>query len=206
MFGLDDDQLLNLLYLVTLLALIIAFAGWRRNIGAGLRHLAIWALIALGLVALYAYRAPLQRFAAPVLHELDPSRVVEVVDADGATELVIRRGPDGHFHLDADANGVPVRFLVDTGATSTVLTIADAERSGIDTLALEFDRPVRTANGVAFYARAVLDSLEIGPFRLSDVAVGVMPEDTLDTSLLGMSTIDRFAGWRIAGDEMVLVP
>jgi aspartyl protease family protein len=206
MFGLDDDQFLNLLYLVTLLALVIAFASWRRNIGAGLRHLAIWALIVLALVALYAYRAPLQRFAAPVLHELDPSRVVEVVEADGARELVIRRGPDGHFHLDADANGVPVRFLVDTGASSTVLTIADAERSGVDTLALEFDRPVRTANGIAFYARAVLDSLEIGPFRLSNVAVGVMPEDTLDTSLLGMSTIDRFAGWRIAGDEMVLVP
>jgi predicted aspartyl protease len=36
--------------------------------------------------------------------------------------------------------------------------------------------------------------------------VAVMPEDALDTSLLGMSTIDRFAGWRIEGNEMVLVP
>jgi aspartyl protease family protein len=206
MFGLDDDQLLGLLYLVLLLAFIVGFGRWRRGLSGGFRHLAIWALIVLGLVALYTYRAPLQRFAAPVLHELDPSRVVEVVEADGARELVIRRGPDGHFHLDADANGIPVRFLVDTGATSTVLTIADAERSGIDTLTLEFDRPVRTANGIAFYARAMLDSLEIGPFRLSNVAVGVMPEDALDTSLLGMSTIDRFSGWRIAGDEMVLVP
>jgi aspartyl protease family protein len=206
MFSLNDDQLLHLLYLVALLAFVIAFAGWRRNIGGGFRHLGIWALIGLGLVALYAYRAPLQRFAAPVLHELDPRRVVEVVDADGASELVIRRGPDGHFHLDADVNGVPVRFLVDTGATSTVLTLADAERSGVDTRALEFDRPVRTANGIAFYARAVVGSLEIGPFRLSHVAVGVMPENALDTSLFGMSTIDRFGGWRVAGDEMVLVP
>lgn len=206
MFGLSDDQFLNLVYLLCLLLLVAGFSGWRRNLGGGLRHLAVWTLIVIGLVAAYAYREPFLRFAAPVLQELDPSRVVEVTSADGARELVVRRGPDGHFHLDADVNGVPVRFMVDTGATSTVLTLADAERSGVDTAILQFDRPVRTANGIAFYARAVLGSLEIGPYRLSDVAVGVMPEDTLDVSLLGMNTIDRFAGWRIEGGEMVLVP
>ncbi len=205
MFGFDDDQTLNLVYLLCLLVLVAGFAGWR-NVGGGIRHLALWALIVIGLIAVYAYREPFLRFAAPVLQELDPSRVVEVVNADGARELVIRRGPDGHFHLDADVNGVPVRFMVDTGATSTVLTLPDAERSGVDTTALQFNRPVRTANGIAFYARAVLETLEIGPYRLSDVAVGVMPEEALDTSLLGMSTIDRFGGWRIEGGQMVLVP
>lgn len=206
MFGLPDDQTLNLVYLLCLLVLVAAFAGWRRSLGSALRHLALWALIALALVALYAYRDPFLRFAAPVLQELKPSRVVEVTDPAGGRELVIRRGPDGHFSLEAEANGVPVRFMVDTGATSTVLTLADAERSGIDTAALAFDRPVRTANGIALYARAVLSSLDIGPYRLSNVAVGVMPEEALDTSLLGMSTIDRFAAWRIEGGQMVLVP
>lgn len=205
MFGLSDDPTLRLVYLVTMLVFLVGFAGWRGGL-RGVRQLAIWALIVVALVTLYAYRAPFLRFAAPVLQELDPSRVVEVVDAEGARELVIRRAPDGHFHLDADVNGVPVRFMVDTGATSTVLTLADAERSGIDTAVLQFNRRVRTANGVAFYARAVLSSLEIGPYRLSNLPVAVMPREALDTSLLGMSTIDRFAGWRIDGDHMVLVP
>jgi aspartyl protease family protein len=206
MFGLNDDDALGLVYLLALLLFLAGFAGWRGSLRGAVRQLAIWALIVVALVTLYAYRAPFLRFAAPVLRELDPSRVVEVVDADGARELVVRRGPDGHFHLDAEVNGVPVRFMVDTGATSTVLTLADAERSGIDTAALQFNRPVRTANGVALYARAELDSLEIGPYRLSNLAVAVMPEEGLDTSLLGMSTLDRFAGWRIEGNEMVLVP
>ena len=99
-----------------------------------------------------------------------------------------------------------MRFLVDTGASTTVLTFADAARSGIDVDALAFNRPVQTANGMAFYAGATLDSLAIGPYRLSDVPVGVMPEGAMDTSLLGMSTIDRFSSWRIEGDRMVLVP
>ena len=87
-----------------------------------------------------------------------------------------------------------------------MLTLADAERAGIDITALSLRRPVRTANGIAYYADARLDSLEIGPWRLNDISVSVMPGEALDTSLLGMSTLDRFSGWRIEGDRMVLMP
>lgn len=210
MLGLDEDGTMRLIYLVVLLAFVLGWFSFRRGtrsiVGFQVRHLAIWALIILGLVALYAYRAPLLSLAGPVLQELDPSRVVEVTNADGQTELVIARGMDGHFHLDAEANGAELRFLVDTGATGTVLTVSDAEESGIDTSSLDFNRPVETANGTAYYATGRLQSLEIGPWRLSDVAIGIMPDRQLGTSLLGMSTIDRFASVRIEGDRMVLVP
>ncbi|HEX9906419.1 MAG TPA: TIGR02281 family clan AA aspartic protease [Propylenella sp.] len=204
MFGLDEDQTLRLVYLTLLLVFLVGSAGFGRF--SMLRHLGIWALVVVALVTAYAYRDPLMRFAAPVLQELDPSRVVEVTDAGGARELVIGRGADGHFQLDAAVNGVPVRFLVDTGASTTVLTLADAERAGIEIAALRFNRPVQTANGVAMFARATLDTLEIGPYRLASLPVGVMPGETLSVSLLGMSTIDRFAGWRVEGNRMVLVP
>jgi aspartyl protease family protein len=207
MLGLNNDDFVRLLYLVLLLIFLVGGFRFRRRLSAGwLRQLAVWALILIALVTAYAYREPLTRFAAPVLQELDPSRVVEITSPEGATELMVARSGDGHFHIDADVNGVPVRFLVDTGATATVLTLADAERVGIDTAALEFDRPVQTANGIAFYARAGLDSLEIGPYRLASLTVGVMPEEAIDTSLLGMNVIDRFSGWRIDGDRMVLLP
>ena len=207
MFDLDNDQLARLVFLGALLVFLLGGMGLRRGQGEALaRHLAVWTLIVLGLITLYTYRAPLLRFAAPVLQELAPGRVVEVTNPEGAQELVIRRDPNGHFQLVADANETPIRFLVDTGASWTVLTYADAGRSGIDTDALEFNRPVQTANGVAFSARATLRSLEIGPFRLSNLPVGVMPADTLNISLLGMSTINRFGGWRIEGERMVLVP
>lgn len=217
MFGLGEDQSMRLLYLVLLLVFLVVFGwGWRRGRtnapiaryggGFNVRHLAIWALIVLGLVAAYAYRTPLLRLAGPVLQELDPSRVVEVTSADGTTELAIVRSGDGHFHIDAEANGTPVSFLVDTGASTTVLTLRDAERAGIDITSLQFNRPVTTANGIAFFASTELGSLEIGPYRLANVRVGIMPEGALETSLLGMNTINRFAGWRVDGDRMVLVP
>lgn len=208
MFHPSGDQIMRLVYLVMVLALLIGWLPFRRRarLRLRLRHLAVWAFVGLLLLVLYAYREPFVRLAEPVLAELDPSRVVEVTGPDGARELVIRRGSDGHFRLDAEANGVPLQFLVDTGASSTVLTIEDAKRVGIDTGALEFNQPVKTANGLTNYARATLRTLQTGPFRLSMVRVGVMPPDALDTSLLGMSTINRFTGWRIEGDRLTLVP
>ena len=178
----------------------------RTRAAAKFRYLGIWVLVAAALVVLYVYRAPVINLAMPVVRELTPSRVEPVFGPGGERQLVVRRSDDGHFNVDAEANGVPVRFLIDTGATTTVLTTADAQRAGIDTSALSFDRAVQTANGLAFFARAELDSLAIGPYRLASVPIGVMPAGALDASLLGMNTIDRFSSWRVEGDSMVLVP
>jgi aspartyl protease family protein len=207
MFGLNDDQSVRLVYLGALLVILLGSIGLGRSrTGAKFRHLGVWILVAVALVTLYAYRAPVLRFAAPVMREIAPSRVAEVTTPTGARELVVKRTDDGHFHIDAEANGASVRFLVDTGASGTVLTMADARRAGIDVDTLAFNRPVQTANGTAYYAGATLDSLTIGPERLTSVPVGIMPEQAIDTSLLGMSTINRFSAWRVEGDQMVLVP
>jgi len=207
MFGLNENDSGQLVYLGLLLVLLLASFGFGRGRGSGIfRQLGAWALIGVALVVLYAYRAPLLRVAAPVMQELSPARVVEVSSPSGERELVVTRGDDGHFHLDAKANEADVRFLVDTGATTTALTLDDARRAGIDVDSLGFNRPVQTANGVAYYAGATLSSLTIGPYRMASVPVAVMPDGAMDTSLLGMSTIDRFSSWQIEGDKMVLRP
>jgi aspartyl protease family protein len=207
MFGLNGDDTARLLYLTVLLVIVVGSVGLGRGRGAGkFRYLGVWVLIAAALVVGYVYRAPVLDFAAPVLRELTPSRVVEVKNDTGDAELLVTRSDDGHFHLDAETNGARVRFLVDTGASTTVLTVPDARRAGIDVEGLAFNRPVQTANGVAYYASAWLNDLTIGPTHLGSVPVGVMPEGAMDTSLLGMSTLNRFSSWRVEGDKMVLVP
>jgi aspartyl protease family protein len=207
MFGLNDDETMRLVYLMALLAFVAGGLSFSRGGFAGAwRNIAIWVAILLALVAVYAWREPVLRFAAPVIDELSPSRRVSVVGDEGAQELVIRRGEDGHFHLDAELNGTSVRFLVDTGATSTALTASDAERAGIDVDSLRFDRLVQTANGQALFARAVAGSLAIGPYEIADVPVAIMPDAVGGTSLLGMNVINRFGGWRVEGDRLILTP
>ncbi len=102
----------------------------------------------------------------------------------GAIEL--RRGPDGHFHWPGELNGVGVDFLVDTGATSTAIPSALAERLGLAPLGrLESS----TAGGVvsASWSRADL-ALRGGP-RVERLRVVVLPR--LEAPLLGMDVLSK---------------
>jgi aspartyl protease family protein len=206
-FGLTDEGLARLVYLAGLLILVGgSLAAYRHRLPQALKHTAIWVLIFAVMVTIYAYRGPLLRFAGPVLSELNPGRAVILTDPDGVRTLTVARSSNGHFHIEANVDGAGVRFLIDTGATSTVLSERDAVRAGITVAALAFNRPVQTANGLAFEARTRVERLEIGPFTLRNVSVGVLRGDQLNTSLLGMNVLSRFASMRVEGDRLILTP
>ncbi len=207
LFGLTDEGLARLVYLVGLMILVGGgLRAYRHRLPQALKHAGIWVLIFLVMVTVYAYRGPLLRLAGPVLSELNPDRAVVVTDPNGIRTLTVARSSGGHFNIEANVDGTDVRFLIDTGATGTVLSEQDAARVGIAVDALVFNRPVQTANGLAFEARTRVGRLEIGPFALRNVGVGVLRNDQLNTSLLGMNVLSRFASLKVEGDRLILTP
>src|SRR3546814_13664840 len=88
-----------------------------------------------------------------------PSRAVEV--AEGVVE--VRAGAGGHFVVTATVNGVPVDFLIDTGASDIVLSPADAQRLGYSPENLSFTRPYVTANAIGRGAPIRLPTPPAGP-------------------------------------------
>ena len=104
---------------------------------------------------------------------------------------MLRRGRDGHFHLTAQVNGAPVRFLVDTGASDVVLTRDDAVRVGLDPARLDFTRRAMTANGPVMTAPVRLDRVAVGELEARTVPA-VVGGGELFQSLLGMSYLDGF--------------
>lgn len=190
----DPDDIARLAYLGLLLAFLAGAVFLRRGAGIGksVRHLAIWVLIFALVVIAYDARDSLRGGLFPAQATLGE---------DGAIEL--RRGLDGHFHATLGVNGTPLRFLVDTGASDIVLSLRDAERAGIDVQALRFAGQARTANGIVATAPVRLDRVELGGVTDRDVAASVNSGD-LDTSLLGMAFLDRFASVEITGDRMRL--
>jgi aspartyl protease family protein len=191
---LDADSVARVVYLGLLLAFVAGFflVGARHRLGRSLRDLAIWVLIFAMVVIAYGFRDVLRE-------ELLPAAMVS--RPDGSIEL--RRASDGHFHLEALVNGVPVDFLVDTGASELVLSLADAARVGIDPAELAFVGRARTANGTVATAPVRLGRVEVAGFSDASVPASV-GGGALDVSLLGMSYLDRFATIEIAGDRMTL--
>src|SRR5690349_11015376 len=52
--------------------------------------------------------------------------------ANGRESVTLAADPRGHFFADAAVNDIPMRFVVDTGASAVVVAAADALRLGID--------------------------------------------------------------------------
>ena len=204
-FGLDNDRFAHLAYLAiwgAVLAPAILFSAGRLADVA--RNLAIWLFVVLVLVAGYQYRYDLQDAASTVTSGLVPGSPLSLTTEDGGHAVVITRSNSGHFEARALANGQDIRFLVDTGATTTVLAERDAKAIGIDTGALRYTIPVSTANGQTMAARAVIDELKLGPLTRGRVPVLVATDRQLRQSLLGMNFLNTLSGLDIRRDRMVL--
>jgi aspartyl protease family protein len=198
----SDWDRYRLIQLVAILALVSAgfFFARQRRIGELVRKLAIWAGIALALLIGFAFRNELQDVGSRLRAELIPGTAIASND-----EVVISASEDGHFYVYGNGDGVAVRFLIDTGASAIVLSPADAARIGIDTGRLTFNLPSQTANGVGFGATTTLDSLAVGPIRLTDVNVVVNQTD-MSSSLLGMTFLRSLRSFEFRGDKLYLRP
>ena len=84
------------------------------------------------------------------------------VEQTAPGEIRIRQASDGHFWVTAEVNGEPVRFLIDSGATTTSLSRATAQRVGVEPGG-GFQAMVQTANGVVMVDRGRAESIAIGP-------------------------------------------
>lgn len=98
---------------------------------------------------------------------------------------------DGYF-VDGLINGQPVRFLVDTGATSIALSEAHAARLGIRHRVDGIRVGVGTASGDAVAHRINLRSVSVGGMRLNDVRAVVIDGDSPRNVLLGMNVLSQF--------------
>jgi aspartyl protease family protein len=198
---LEHNRMSLVYYLVWIAVIGSAFLmTFRQRWSQAVKHAIAWALILLVVIAAYAYKDDLEQVAMHVAAAVVPGLAVETAPG----EVVLRASADGHFYATATVDGVAVRFLVDTGASSITLSAADARRVGFDPEALDYFLPVTTASGSALAARVRLDEVRLGSIGLQNVTAAVMPPGTLDRSLLGMSFLDRLSAFEVAGDRLVL--
>ena len=102
-------------------------------IGWAFRQLVIWGGLGLLLYAIVSHR--------DLLIPRDDGQAAAAAPAQTGVATVLRPAignvlsyhadPRGQFWVDGAANGANVRFLVDTGASSVVLTLSDAAAGGI---------------------------------------------------------------------------
>jgi len=125
-----------------------------------------------------------------------------VADPSGGDTVTLTADAQGHFFASGVVNGRPLRFIVDTGATLTTFSRAEARRVGLD---FQGGIPVQssTVNGMVKGWRMSLASLRVENMTVRNVDAMVVDNDSLPIGLLGMSFLGRFDMQR-QGSTLVL--
>lgn len=190
-----SDQIGNLVYLLVLGGALAFWGFWetRNSLGTKIKQLGAWALIFVAVMAAIGLWSDIRD------RSLMPRQAVFAED----NRVELPRQPDGHYLATLTLNGVPVTFVVDTGASGIVLTREDAARAGLDPEALAFVSQAMTANGSVRTAPVWLEQVVLGPFEDRDLPAFVNAGE-MDRSLLGMSYLQRFARLEISNGRLIL--
>jgi aspartyl protease family protein len=193
------DQAVHALYLIGALVLVAsAFAVRRVRLGAAVKMFAGWVLIFAAAFIVFTFK---DEFAALGDRLLLAARGGEAVEA-APGETRVRLAPDGHFWVEAELNGEPVRFLVDSGATTTSISEATARRVGIMPRA-GMPAIVKTANGTVPVQRGRADTLRVGNIERRNVAVHIS-EAFGDMNVIGMNFLSSLKSWGVEGRTLIL--
>ena len=136
-------------------------------------------------------------FLAPILEPGHEPRAPE-----GSDHVIrIKADSNGHYYAKGSADGVPLEFMIDTGASYITLTKEAAGRLSVGPLS--FDLTTNTANGPIQNAQITIHKLIIGPYSVTDIPA-VVNGGEIDGPLLGMNWLSLFRSIEIENGVMTL--
>ncbi|WP_176595666.1 MULTISPECIES: retropepsin-like aspartic protease family protein [Sphingobium] len=210
----DGDQAMSSLWYVLALVLVgSALLARRAPLGGLMRMVILWIVIFAALLGLFKAGEKFGLFSSrldgeggtpPSLASNNAPARLPPAQTEGQA-LRIPIAPDGHFWVEGMVNGTPTRFLIDSGASVTALSVTSARASGLN---FDLNAPgvdMMTANGKIDAKRSTIATLSIGPIRASDLDIVISPAFG-DVNVIGMNMLSRLKSWAVQDGEMVLTP
>jgi aspartyl protease family protein len=199
----DTNAFASLVYFSVLLLLIgggfysIFYGRFQEKLKSIGLWLAIVALLAVG----YNYRGNIVKVVDRMFSVVTPDP-----DITASIPNIIRvdRSAAGDFNVRVQVNGASLPMLIDTGASSVVLTLDAARAAGLPVDLLKYDITIETAKGRSHAAAVVLDQIRIGNIVQKRVPALIVRQGDLRMSLLGMSFLQRLESFELRGTQMVL--
>ncbi|EJF88739.1 TIGR02281 family clan AA aspartic protease [Bartonella tamiae Th307] len=203
--NINSDQITSLSY-YGIVGLIVAsgLLGSGIKLSHMIRNLIIWCSIIFALMFFYNSRYEIQDIANQLTVGIIPGSPLTQYNESGI-RVSLQRSLNGHFATQAILNGKNIRFTVDTGASTIVLRFEDAITAGINVKNLHFSVPIKTANGNTYAALTIIDSLNIGGIKRTNVSALISQKGRLSTNLLGMSFLNSLSGYSVRGDRLIMV-
>jgi aspartyl protease family protein len=199
--ALSTSDMASLVYKVGLIVLIggAVLTIFRQNFTQALASALSWVVIAFVLVLGYTYRFQLYDIADRVLVELVPGHT-----ATRGRTVELARANSGDFQIGTEVNGTRVPMILDTGASSVVLTYEAAKAAGLPIEFVKYSVNVETANGHTLAAPVTLDRVAVGGIMERSVPALIAQPGQMKVSLLGMSFLNRLQSWEVRGARVLM--
>lgn len=196
----SGSQIANVIYIIIVIALIAM--GFSRKEMPGkivLKYILIWTVIILFAIILYSFRYEFGDVKNRVSSEIFPSKAI----IKNHEQIIIAISADSHFYIDLKLNNKNIRFMIDTGASETVIDKKIAEEIGIDFRNLYYDKIFKTANGKVRGASVNIDEIDVSGVKFYNVEASITESD-LSVPLLGMSFLKRFYKYEFYREKLIL--
>ena len=189
----------SLLYLVVILIILLVLfvLSNKKHLNKNLQNLSIWFLIFFGAVTCYYIWTDIR---LNILHQQYELQTL----SDG--NLIIKKASDGHFYLTLELNGQPITFLVDTGATRSLLCNEDLAQLDLKTEIQPEIMRLETANGSILAKKVKVDDLKAYGYQLgaSEFLVVSRNFEGPRISLLGMDLLNKFKHFEFSNKLLII--
>ncbi|WP_300974592.1 TIGR02281 family clan AA aspartic protease [Sphingomonas sp. LHG3406-1] len=196
MMGTNDLQLGGLYLLMAVMLVAGALIGRRAPLAKGVTSILAFVVIFGAGFIVFSFRDDLNYVA----QRLEAEATGRPVQLSGDV-IRVPIAVDGHFWVQAEVNGVPVDFLVDSGATMTTIGRKTAASVGVP-VGDQRNQLVRTGNGLIRVATARAETVMLGDIERRDVRMFVADGDELN--VLGMNFLTSLRRWSVEGRWLVL--
>ena len=193
---------LNFSYLIYLIIILIVLLGTfllsnKKNLNKNIQNLAIWGLIFFALLVTYYLWNELK-------FSMEKERYNYVIENDNS--ILINKSYDGHFYLPLSINNKEIIFLVDTGATKSLLSKSDYKLLKNNEINFTKEKIIETANGKIIALETTFDKVKLFNNILGDVTFLVVRNDFEgpNISLLGLDLLDNKFNYQITNNYLKL--
>ena len=195
-------ETLNFSYLIYLIIILIVLLGTfllsnKKYLNKNIQNLAIWGLIFFALLVTYYLWNELK-------FSMEKERYNYVIENDNS--ILINKSYDGHFYLPLSINNKEIIFLVDTGATKSLLSKSDYKLLKNNEINFTAEKIIETANGKIIALETTFDKVKLFNNILGDVTFLVVRNDFEgpNISLLGLDLLDNKFNYQITNNYLKL--
>ena len=191
----NDIHLGSLYILMAVMLVAGSLIGRRGKFGTALTAAVAWLMIFGAGFVVFTFRDDLGYVAQRLKSEATGEPVAV------GRQVRIPMSIDGHFWVEALVNDVPVRFLIDSGATMTTVGPTAAAQTGLR-IDPRREQLVRTGNGLIKVGLGKADTIDVEGINRERVTVYVANND--DINVLGMNWLSSLKRWGVEGRWLIL--